>query len=536
MIMKKIFLTICLTTASTMFIVAQSIEWAHLISGVGYEYGVETATDSDGNIYWTGYATDTLVYQGVPISPNGRGDGYISKLSPDGEFLWIKTFGGDDPVYYDWVTDIHIDSNGDCYLTLRVSGFNFLYDGQLLPGIGAVGQYSGAGVLLKLDADGNLIWWESDDMQSFEEVSTDEDNNVYLTGWFAGEGTIGGQTLTNSTPGATTDMFIAKFTPAGNLVWVRHVGGNENNAFIYGIDIAFVPSGNCIYVTGNARKTAYFETATLTPLQVNAIYLVKYDTSGTEKWAELLENGQYRVAVSMDISAGGKIGICGYNSYYTDNTESFYGIYASDGDPLFTANPYSTVKSNMYGITFNASGEFYVSGYFEDYINLFDSSYSVPGPNSIIVKYTSNYQIVWAAIIPGEKFQTSVQPVSDGLIYTGRLFETLYYNQDTLIQVLADALILKIKDSGLNTSVYSMREKESFTVYPNPAKNYIWAESVGKTVSTIRILNNSGKLIRIVKNPGILSRIDLNACKPGIYYIITDYKDKSSDLKKFIIR
>jgi hypothetical protein len=49
-------------------------------------------------------------------------------------------------------------------------------------------------------------------------VCLDSLSNAYITGSFSGTTTIGGQTLTSN---GATDIFIAKLSSNGNLVWAK---------------------------------------------------------------------------------------------------------------------------------------------------------------------------------------------------------------------------------------------------------------------------------------------------------------------------
>jgi len=516
----------------------QEIEWIKQISGENYEYGIEVDTDAGGNIYAIGYSSGSIIIDGDTINPNpnGEGDAFITKHNVDGEFLWAKTFGGNDPIYKDEAFDIHIDIDGNCFVVFSVSGDNFHFDNEPIAGISGNGQSGGRGVMLKLDSSGNILWWEHYDMQSFQEVATDPDGNVYLTGYFNGSGTIGGQTLINPTSGSTTDMFIAKFTASGSLIWVNHVGGDISNSRVYGMDVVLNPSNDYLYVTGNVRKTAYFETTSLTPLSSNAIFLVKYNTSGVEEWAKLLESGEYRVVVSMDISPIGNIGISGYQSYYTGNTDSYYGIYTPEGFAIFTSNPYSTTESNMYGISFNSNDEFYISGYFQNHINLFDSSYNLPGKNNIVIKYGIDYNVKWASIFPGNKWLSSLHYYNNSILYISRCDQPLFYNnnQDSIIPVSGDAIIMKLKDNDVNTSIHKAKTENEVLVYPIPAGNTCNIVHQTNEINHIKVTDISGRVVVNIKDPGKKVSIDLSTCKPGIYFIVTEKRGVTYSLHKII--
>ena len=78
-------------------------------------YDVET--DASGNIYTTGYTTSQSVFGGsLTINTNGFSDVYVSKSDPNGNFLWVKVFGG---AMADRGYDLELDNNGNIYVTGR---------------------------------------------------------------------------------------------------------------------------------------------------------------------------------------------------------------------------------------------------------------------------------------------------------------------------------------------------------------------------------------------------------------------------------
>src|SRR5690606_29252441 len=165
---------------------AQEFNWATPVSGDGYEFGGKIIKDALANTYIFGYATDpTFEYEGVTYTTNGDGDAFFAKLDINKQLLWMKSIGGDDPIYFDEAQDMHIDPFGDIYLSIRAVGNNFTYDGQILSGINSPGQNSGEAVLIKLNSNGDYIWHDSGTVSSsFRGITTDVDGNVYITGYF----------------------------------------------------------------------------------------------------------------------------------------------------------------------------------------------------------------------------------------------------------------------------------------------------------------------------------------------------------------
>lgn len=77
-------------------------------------------------------------------------------------------------------------------------------------------------------------------------------------------------------------------------------------------------------------------------------------------------------------------------------------------------------------------------------------------------------------------------------------------------------------------------EKISFDFYPNPANGYITVRT-DEIGSTLRIIDISGKLIRVEKVVNTNQRIDLNGVKSGVYFISVESEARRI-LQKLIVR
>ncbi len=96
-------------------------------------------------------------------------------------------------------------------------------------------------------------------------VATDTAGNTYYTGFF--EGTVDfdpGPGVVSLTAAGLSDVFVAKFTSAGALAWVRQAGGSETTGGLQpnltdtGRTVAVDADGN-VYVTGEFLGTADFD-------------------------------------------------------------------------------------------------------------------------------------------------------------------------------------------------------------------------------------------------------------------------------------
>ncbi len=328
------------------------VKWAYGIGGSGSDRGLKVTTDKDGFVYLLGYYSGTVDFD--PGSGNEMRtadknmDGFVLKLSQEGAFEWVTTFGGT-PKGFD------LDSLGNVYVTgsfggaakfgtntITANGTNNIFvakmdnKGQFAwsHGIGAAGargiQQQGLGLcvdaennviitgnysgtvdfnpgaatnnmssnnnsadifLLKLSSSGLYIWAKSiggTDSDYGHALVADKQNNIYLTGYFGGTTNFhtGSGTL-NLTANGIMDGFAAKYNANGDVVWARQFGANNMDQ---GQDIALDALEN-VYVTGytNGNPTVDISSGTIMQgYSGNDIIILKYNNSGNFQWAKLM--------------------------------------------------------------------------------------------------------------------------------------------------------------------------------------------------------------------------------------------------------
>ena len=166
---------------------------------------------NDGNIIVSGYSRG---YNGDVSSNYGNADYWIIKLTSDGELIWENSFGGSD-------TDI---SNS---IMERFDG-SLICFGLAMSNNGLVSEPLGESDfwVLKLDANGNLIWeksyggTDSDEGYSMIEINS---NAYILTGLSQSVNIDVSENLGGS------DFWLVKIDSMGNLIWENTIGGSSED-------------------------------------------------------------------------------------------------------------------------------------------------------------------------------------------------------------------------------------------------------------------------------------------------------------------
>ncbi len=232
---------------------AQTPDWQWARAGRGADRGTgrDVATDTNGNVFVTGYFEGTYTFGATTLSSPGGTDMFLAKYDSTGRVLWAKQAGGFQPIRAE---GLGVDKLGNVYVAGSFQG-TAVFDGISLHNPGRfvddlfIAKYSNAGALLWVKQVGN-----ADVSEGVNAVSADANGGVYVSGWIeTRQGSNETQTTLNfgsvaaNIPGAY-GTFLVRYDAEGNAAWVRaNTNSLENIDFI--TSLASDPAGN-VYFTG----------------------------------------------------------------------------------------------------------------------------------------------------------------------------------------------------------------------------------------------------------------------------------------------
>jgi hypothetical protein len=238
-----------------------NVLWAKSAGGTEFDFGKAISTDASGNILVTGeFALPTITFGTTTLTNSGSvgtKNIFVVKYDPSGNVLWAKSTGGRGNDY-GW--GISTDASGNILVTGGFESPTITFGTTTLTNSGGFDVF-----LVKYDPSGNALWAKSAGGTRSDYgkgISTDTSGNILLTGWFYSPTiTFGATTLTNGGSIDTSDIFVVKYDPSGNVLWAKSAYGTGN---AYGWGISTDASGN-ILVTGEFESpTITFGTTTLT--------------------------------------------------------------------------------------------------------------------------------------------------------------------------------------------------------------------------------------------------------------------------------
>lgn len=269
-------------------------------------------------------------YAVVVRNPGGSATSTVARLTvhlpplPAPEWQWVSGGGGTGT---DGQGALLVDAAGNSYVGGYLMGPARF--GPLSSSLNILGAS-----LIKLDPTGKALWLNRAAGGGILGMTFDPEGNILAVGSYTlGDMTIGGIKLAAPSPIGNTVMFIAKYTPAGAVLWAKRAPQAR--------PVAIAPDGTGgAIIAGGFQGVAQFDTKLLTNVNFGDVFVARCDGNGNFLWAR---SGQARDLTSsnpnasalggMDVDSTGKIWVAG----------RFAQTLSFGGPPL--TNRYSVVAS-----------------------------------------------------------------------------------------------------------------------------------------------------------------------------------------------
>lgn len=534
--------TACLLAASTLY--AQKFEWAKSFGAIKQDKGASISVDAFGNVYTTGSFGSTVDFDpSIPavanLTASGLQDIFIHKLDHAGNFLWVKSFGGN---VSDEGLSITVDAVGNTYTTGYFQGIV-----DFDPGPATYNLTSGWNTdifVLKLDSSGNFLWAKSfggGPEERGTSITVDTTGNVYITGSF--KGTVDfdpGAATNNLTATGTADVFILKLDTSGNFIWAKSIGGNS---IVNATSISIDTLGN-VYTVGLFLGTADFDpgaaSTNLTSAGMADIFVVKLDASGNLIWVKSFGGSSHDVGFSITVDAHGSVYTTGtfegtadfdpgpatFNLTSVGLTDFYILKLDSSGIFMWATSFGTNLQDFALSINHDDSGNIYTTGLFSGTVD-FD-----PGPainnltpvgqsDIFLQKLDASGNFIWAKSFGGSgsgciAYSITLDPL--GNIYTTGLFEnTGDFDPGTGVEILRsrggqDVFIQKMSpcsvDMSTSTSGVTITANNTAATYQwlNCDSNY--AAIAGEIGQSFTATVNGNYAVEITEN----GCVDTSAC------------------------
>ena len=226
-----------------------NVLWAKGFGGTSNDEAYSLDTDDAGNIYVAGYFNSNISFGNYALKTSGQADGFLTKLSPEGDVLWAENTGGNNG---DYITGIKVDQSGN----ICISGYFMSNSIQI--GVTSLTNFYTQGIensfLAGFDTDGVPEWALSvDGMSKLTGVAV-SGQNIFACGSFKDDTLHFGSSVLNLM--GRGDFFVLNCDISGNPKWaLKQTMGGESNE-----------SANSISAdkSGNISIAGYFDSKPLT--------------------------------------------------------------------------------------------------------------------------------------------------------------------------------------------------------------------------------------------------------------------------------
>ncbi len=273
--------------------------WAKRAGWTGYDIAYEIDTDPQGNVYITGWFTNSGEFGDIFIIGGGNEDMYLAKLDSYGNWLWAINAPGAD---FGSALGLCLSETGYAYVSGSFMG-SVQFGGTNLTSAGSKDIF-----IAKSDNQGNWLWAKQAGATGEDYgygIVTDQDSHVLLTGVFQEYAIFGQIPLAGN---GSYEGYVAKTDSLGNWLWAQSMGGSGLDC---GYGVCLDDAANC-FVTGFYSGSAEFGDVTLTSLGGWDVYIAKLSSNGIWNWVK---------------SAGGPNSDCSWDIVQDRNANSYIGGY-----------------------------------------------------------------------------------------------------------------------------------------------------------------------------------------------------------------
>lgn len=521
-------------------------QWAKRAGGVDAETSYAVATDTSGNVYVTGTYQSSISFGTTTLSASGSSDIFLVKYDASGNVLWAKGFGG---TGFDQARALNVAPDGSVYISGSFTSSTIDFD----PTSSAGGLTNGGDhdvFFVKYTSSGSFVFankFTGLAQEAGYDIAFDDSSNVYIAGQFQSTIDVDFSSNTYSlTSAGSHDVFLAKYTPTGSIVWARQAGGiSDDQAFSVAV------KDNFVYVAGFITGSANFSTHNVVSNGATDAFLAKYSTQGALVWAAPIGGAGSDQAFGIAVNAAGNIFVGGFltgSANFSSSTsltsnggqDVFFACYNSAGNLSWAKNIGSSNDDELRNLAIDEHSNIYLTGQYSGTTDFDPSSNTVSITNNswasdiYAAKYDSAGNFKWVLGLPGggsDVSQAICLDKSENVFIAGAFESDVDFDLSTNTTQLSsagstDLFIAKYSQPADTTAasvaiVASSSVEMVSNVFPNPTQNAvnIMLNDVYNDLNVI-VFDNLG---RILSQQQVASAdrlgVDLSDFANGLYYV-----------------
>ena len=346
--------------------------WTRMLGSGQDDWVVSTITGTDNTMLVSGNTYGALDGQVI----KGNGDGFISKIMPDGSRAWTRMVG----------TDQHDQINS----STRGLGGSLIVVGETQGSLdGELNQGGQDGFISKYDTNGNKVWTRqigSDQNDAVLAISSDVSGALFVGGYVSGG-------VDDETYQGQGDGFISKYAADGNRVWTRLVGTNKRDW----INVTQTLVDGSVLIGG----TTFGNLDGRSNQGDGDGFISRYDSNGTRLWTALVGTSQSDTVLAAATASDGSILVAGTTNgnlngqNNSGNGDGFISKYDANGNLIWTRLAGTSQCDQINAITTRVDGSIWVSGYTEGAIG---GQINQGNGDAFVSQYDAQGNLLWTQL------------------------------------------------------------------------------------------------------------------------------------------
>jgi prepilin-type N-terminal cleavage/methylation domain-containing protein len=437
-----------------------TITFAKSAGSIGSDTGwTVTALANGGSIVAGGFQNQLTLGAGesnsITLTSAGDWDIFIAKYNTNGSLAWAKRAGGAGIDRGIFGTTVLPDGS------IAVHGY---FEGTAVFGQGEINQtsLSSSGYdsfIAKYNTNGNLAWVKlvGGAPSNFGYgIGASADGSITISGVFDGNLTFGvgePSPITLTSVGGW-DVYVAKYTSSGNIIWAKRAGGSGSD---WARDSIALSDGSSI-VTGYRSTGAIFGQGEVNQTNLGSagaddIFIAKYNADGSLAWAKSAGGSGSDIGFRISALSDGSSIVTGHfqataifgqgevnqtSLVSAGNDDIFIAKYNADGILAWAKRAGGSSFDRGEGASILSDGSSIVAGYFQataifgqGEVNQ-TSLVSAGSDDIFIAKYNADGSLAWAKRAGGSGLDEvlGASTLSDGsLTITGQFSGTAIFGQ-----------------------------------------------------------------------------------------------------------
>lgn len=495
---------------------AQNAVWVEQGKSANIERGNDIAQDNSGNVYITGTFVNSVQFQTTTLTESFGN--YCAKYNPNGTLIWAINQVGGNGITFDGNSNMYLFNNTNSSLQKIDLNGNVVWNNTLFTSstFGSVGIHD---VFVK-------------------------GNDVYVTGFYSGNAIFGSTTInnTNATDGSW-DIFIAKFNTSGVFQWAKTAGGtglDKGYAIYVNSSDEIYATGyyrnsalfNTTTITSTGNSDVYLAKYNAAG---NLLWVNSYGSAGQDLAAKIITDATGNLILTGRFN--GTIAF-GSTSLESSGLDAFIAKFSPSGTPLWAKKITGQFDDEEADIYFDGTNLHFIATT-NGNVSIGTTTHPLKGALDICLgKMDTDGNLLWSKLYGGttDDEGSGISYYSGATYFTGSFKTTANFDSLSLISLGNwDVVTGKIDNTLFNNEYNGL--KNTVEIYPNPTNdivniNYTLANSsnVG-----LQLTNIQGQVIsqtKLDKSSGLQTdTLNLSNQSSGMYFVTITTETESFTTK-----